>query len=161
MQKFVVFELSCVRNVRSPAEIDVVSLSIERDRLALGKVVDQHDLVVLTSANFERSRILPAHFFANDGEFFVGKFAHLLFDFREVFLSERLHQVEIVVETVFDWRSDREFDAREQLPDRLRHQVRRAVSQVIERVSARIAIHSKYSFVTSIMDFCQGLSPEM
>ena len=135
-------QISRVRHMRSPAEVDIVALFVEGDRLALRQIVDESHFVVLTASEFKGASVFPTHLFPDNGQFFVREFAHFLFDTRQILLLEGLRQIKIVVETILNRGSDSEFDAREKLPNRLRHQVGCAVPQIVERIAARVVIHS-------------------
>ena len=58
---------------------------------------------------------------------------HALFDLHQVFRCERFLAREIVVETVFDRRTDRDLGAGIEFLHRLRHDVRGIVTQQFER----------------------------
>src|SRR5690348_6283536 len=114
--------------MRPAAEVDEVSLRVDRDRLPIWKALDQFHLI-LFAIGFEKvERFLLAHFPAMDGEVPCGNFTRPLLDLLEVFRSERPLIGEVVVETILERRSDGELGGRKELLDGLRHDVRAAVA---------------------------------
>ena len=80
----------------------------------------------------EGDRLVARHFAVRDREVLRHDLVHALFDLREVFFREGLLAGEVVVETVFDRRSDRHFGFRIELLHCLSHQVSGGVANDVK-----------------------------
>ena len=92
--------------VRPGAQVGEALLPVERNRFALGQVVDQFDLVRLVLHQFQRFRAGQLKAFQTG--IFLDDPRHFLFDGREEFGRKRLVHVEIVVEAVVNGGADGE-----------------------------------------------------
>lgn len=106
----------------SATEIEEIALLVRRNRLAIGKSVDQFDLVWVVSEEFQGllARDLGSH------ERFGGvlMLPHAFFDRGQVVRAQWRRQIHVVIEPVLDRWSDGEFHLRVKLLNRLGHQVR-------------------------------------
>jgi hypothetical protein len=100
-------ELAGRRHVRAAAEIDEITLAVERDLLALRDGVDQLGLVVLSDRLEESHRLVALPDFALDRQITPGKLGHPFLDRRQIIEREWTLVGKIVVEAIFDHRPDR------------------------------------------------------
>jgi hypothetical protein len=119
-------QLPGVGHVRPPAQVEEVSGAVERHGF-VGDVVEQLFLVRL--AGEDLPRFLLRHFLPDERFGLLHDFPHPFLDPDEVLGGERDVDVEIVVEAVFYRRSYGDERLREQLLDRGRHHVGRAVPE--------------------------------
>ena len=120
------------RHVRPAAQIREVALRVERDLLVFRNRLHEFDLIVLAELIEEGDRLVARHFAVRDREVLRHDLVHALFDLREVFFREGLLAGEVVVETVFDRRSDRHFGFRIELLHCLSHQVSGGVANDVK-----------------------------
>ena len=120
-------DLSGRRDVRAPAEIDEIPLLVDADHLVRFEVVDHLDLVGLAPLGEQGAGVLAGELAAPDGHVRPGQLDHAALDALEIIGRERLRHVEVVVESLFDRRTDGQLRFGKQLLGGLGHQVRRAV----------------------------------
>ena len=98
--------------MRPAAQIEPAVLMVERDRLALGDVVEQLDLVVLALRLEPAPGVLAAHHLP--AKRLVGRddLGHARLDPLQILGMERLVAREVVVESVLDRRADGHLGAR-------------------------------------------------
>src|SRR5262249_26456952 len=121
-----------VLKVRPAAQVREVALPVERD-VPLCRV-DELDLVGLALPLEQAAGPLARDLLAFPGAALLQLALDLLLDALEVGLTDRLLELEVVVEAVLDRRPDRKLDAGVEPPDRLGEQVRRRVAEHRERV---------------------------
>ena len=137
-----VAEASCRWNVRTGAHIkERVGVAVVADNVAaqltgiVGTSVAARDLVddfELVRFIFEKtSGLLDRNLVAVEGLIGFHQLAHTILDRLQIIVGKGLsvRQVEVVVEAVFDRRTDRKGGAGVQIEDRLSHQVRRRMAQ--------------------------------
>ncbi|OPY06745.1 MAG: hypothetical protein A4E68_02257 [Syntrophaceae bacterium PtaB.Bin095] len=118
------------RDVRSPAQIQVIALGVKAHRPDVaGKVIQELDLVGFPLAFEQGDRILPADFPPLKGVVGRGNRAHPLFDLLEVLRREGFGIFEIVIETVLDGGPDADLDIRKEILNRLGHHMGDAVAE--------------------------------
>ena len=132
-QQLEVAQLADRRHVRADAEVgeDALDVVDRRDRAAL--LLDQLHLERLAAGREERLGVLLGVQFADEGQVARRDLAHPLLDGRQILGDERPLHDEVVVEAVVEGRSDPALGAREQLEDRRRQEVRRAVAIEVQR----------------------------
>jgi len=113
--------------VRTAAEVHPVALPVERDRI-FRNVSQNLDFVVLAHPPEQLDGVLLGHFASMDREVLAGQLLHFLFNAFELIGSERSVALEVVVESLLGRRADRDLGFREQVLDRLGHQVSRGVA---------------------------------
>ena len=113
--------------MRTCAKIREFALRVEGDHGVLGQIPDQLDLVRLVLLFHQADRFLAGKLRALDFEVFLADLLHLRLNGVEVFLREGGRRIEVVVETLFDRRTDGKLRLGVQALDRLRHHVRAAV----------------------------------
>ena len=94
--------------VRSAAEVGECALLIEADLLALGKVLNEFDLVRLMILAHERDRLLAGEREAADGQVALDDLAHLRLDLLEVLHRDGRLEVDVIVVAVVDDGTDGE-----------------------------------------------------
>ena len=102
-------------HVRATTQIEPVALLIDLDRLVVGDRIEQLDLEGLASVGKHLLRLVARPDFFRERFVARDDLAHLLFDRGKVFRRERFVTEEIVIEAVFDDRSDRHLRARPQI----------------------------------------------
>ena len=125
-------EQFCVFDMRTAAEIGKVSLCVAGDNgLVLVHTLDQIDLIGIVFETFESFRF--GEFVADDILSGLGAFLHFLFDRSQIiFGDDFIAEIDIIVETVFDDRSDPEFRTRIQMGNSLCQQVSTTMVQRVE-----------------------------
>ena len=131
-QQLIRLDAARIREVRAGAEVDKFALLIKADRLALGDVGDQFELIRLAALFHQRGGLVARQLEAADFQIFLNDFFHLGLDFFEILAAERRRRVEIVVKAVVDGRADGELTVGVQAFDRLRHHMRGAVPQRLQ-----------------------------
>ena len=111
--------------MRACAEIGELALLIERDGLALGKVVYELDLEGLVC--HELKGLFPGQLEALDGELLLADLSHLFFDLFHMLRRESKRREHIVVPALLDGRTDGELDFRPEALYGLSHDVGAAV----------------------------------
>ena len=138
-------DLAGARDVRAATQVDEWALPIEgrrrhRRAVALGggeEVVDDLDLERLVALDEEGAGLVRASLAELERVVGGDALAHPRLDRREVVGRQRARQQEVVVEAVGDGRPDAELRAREQVQDRLGHDVGGAVAHRPELVLRR------------------------
>jgi len=138
-EEFEYADMGCAGHMGSAAEVHEVTAAVEGYVLAFGNIGQAFQLVVL-SVTAEP----VGSFFAGHNNFFkwqVGFLdaAHLGFDAREVFRSEPVGQVKVVVEAVLGRRPDIQLHLIEEAADRGCHHVRRTVAHGVQ---IRLFLHA-------------------
>ena len=128
-------QLECLQvarrgHVRSAAKIHPVALAVDRNRI-LG-LVDYLDLVLLAHRREFRDGLRARNFGPRDLVVGLRQLAHLRFDLRQVFESERRGRREVVEKAVLDNRTNRHLRAGIERLHRHRHQMRRRVTDNVE-----------------------------
>ena len=121
------------RQVRPPAEIDPVALTIDRDDLVLGQIADQLGLVFLAHVFEMRDGVIAIPDFADERQVAIDDLGHTLFNRLEILRREGFVAGKVVIETVLDGRSDRDLCAREQLLNGLCQNMRGIVTDHFQR----------------------------
>ena len=109
------------RQVRAAAQVDEITLLVERDRLVAGDVLNDLRLVLLAKLAEEPDGIVPVPDLPLDGFVAVDDFLHPFLDDREVGLGEGRLSGEVIVETIHDRGADCHLRLRPDLLDRLGH----------------------------------------
>ena len=116
--------------VRSRAEVDKLALLIEADVLALVAVLGSKlDLIRLVHALQLGDRFLGRKLKALDRVTFLDDLFHLRLDFLQILCGERLFNVEIIVESAVDGRTNGALGARIESLDSLRQYVGRGMPE--------------------------------
>ena len=111
-----------VLEVRAAAEVGEVALRVERD-VSFSRV-DELDLVVLALLGEELLRVVRGDLLPLPGAAFLQLALDLRLDLLERVLADRLRELEVVVEAVFDRRADGDLRSRIETPDGLGQEVR-------------------------------------
>src|SRR5919197_1606877 len=130
-----------VLQVRAPAEVREVALRVEGDLTV--RSVDELDLVGLAFLLEASPRLLAGDLFTLPLPALRDLLSHLGLDPLEVGLRDRLGELEVVVEAVFDGRPDRDLAARVEAPNRLGEQMRRRVAEDVERLPIVLVARGK------------------
>ena len=120
--------------MRAATQIHPASLAVEADGLVRGDAGDDLGLVVLAQPFEERHGLIARHLATLDPQISLGEFAHLRLDGGEVLGRERTLVGEVVIEAVFDDRTDGDLRLREECLRRLREQMCGRVADHLERV---------------------------
>ena len=120
-------ELECLdglgaHQVRSSTKLDEIALLVEGDGLILRQVLDHLDLIRLLPALHQRDSLFSGESVVFQFVPLLDDLLHFLLDLVQV-LSVQWTQIEIVVETVLDGRSDGQLGLWEQVLHRLRQHV--------------------------------------
>ena len=94
-----------IGHVRTAAEVDERTMAIEAHPVDV-HVAEQLDLVTLTQSLEKADRLVPPHLFAHEGQAGSDDLGHLGLDLFEILRRKGLVPVEIVIEAVFDGRTD-------------------------------------------------------
>ncbi len=128
-------ELRRAGHVGAPAQVRERGLRVGGDLLALGKLVDELELVGLTLEG--RAGLFACHDPAHEGVAARHDRAHARLDLGEVLGRERAGQLEVVVEPVLDGRPDGHLGVGKELQHRLGHHVGEGVADCEEPVLCR------------------------
>ena len=115
--------------VRTRAEVSKITLTIERDLLALGKLLDELNLIRLVSLLHEGDSLVALESEALDEQILLNDLLHLGLDLREDVRRERDVAVDVIVEPGLDSRTDRELCLRVKSLDRLSEDMRSGVPE--------------------------------
>ncbi len=115
-------------HVRAAAEIEEVALPVDRDG-GRGEAAQDLHLERLAPLLEERDGALPRHLLARERVVGLHDLAHGVLDAREILGRERLRLQEVVVEAVLDRGADGDLHLGEEPLHRLRHHVRRRVTE--------------------------------
>ena len=115
-------------DMRAATQIHPASLAVEADGLVRGDAGDDLGLVVLAQPFEERHGLIARHLATLDPQISLGEFAHLRLDGGEVLGRERTLVGEVVIEAVFDDRTDGDLRLGEERLRRLREQMRGRVA---------------------------------
>ncbi len=132
---------SGIGQVRPPAQVNEVSLAVDRYLLALrSKFIDKLYLVRFVPEQL--FRFVDRKVLAGDGHFLLDDAAHLVLYLLQGILVHRVHQ-EVVIESLLDGRPDTELRAGAQALHGLRQHMRGAVAENIEglAVTGRVELH--------------------
>ena len=143
-------------HVRTGAEICEVALFIHGNLSIFRKVIDQHNLVILSLVLEELQCFIAADYFLYQWNVFLGNLGHFLFNGCEIFLAENMGRVQIIVETVINSRSDGKLGAWEQVLDSLGHHMGSGMTQSKE--AFLIFLGKKFDFTAihnGITEICQ------
>ena len=128
LRKLKTLNLAGRRNVRSAAKIGKFALRIESNRRVLGQFFNKFDFVSFVLLFHKSKRFRAGNDLANKRIIGLDDRVHFLFYCLEIGVRYRLIKVDIVVETVLDGRTDRKFSVLVKSFNRLRHNVRCAVT---------------------------------
>ena len=122
------FNFSRTCKMRSGAKIDEISLRIQRYLRAARQLFYKLKLIYFVEAAHLRNCLFAGHHRTDDGKIGFDYGFHFLFDARKIIHSNRRRQIEIVVESVLDGRTDSQFCLRVKIFHRLRENVRAGMS---------------------------------
>ena len=108
--------------MRTTTQIGEISVRIEADRPVL-ETLDQLHLILIALLGVGLQGLGLAHLAATNLLFRPSQLLHLLLDLGQITFGDGHRRVHIVVEPVFDARSDTELNARIECFQRLCHQV--------------------------------------
>ncbi len=117
--------------VTAAAEIGKIADGVERDRLSVGNLASDLDLVWISREGVDRfgaGHLSPGH-----GVIGSHNLAHPLLEALEVVGRERLRAVEVVVETILDRRADGRFCVGEEVLDGVSKHVSGGMAQLGKR----------------------------
>ena len=117
-------------HVGSPAEVDEITHPVEGYLFAFGEIVDEFDFVGLLPEEIQGVGA-GNHLFL-EGMIGFDHPGHMTFDEGEVFGGEFAREIEIVVEAVFDGRSDGEFGLGEHFEDAAGHNMGHGMAHAVE-----------------------------
>ena len=123
------FHRLCGHKVRSCAQVSELALGIEADRLVLRKILDQLHFVRLVFLLEVLDSLVSRHCILFDLKILLDDLLHLCLDLLQVFCRQRSISVYVIVETICDRRSDRQFCIRIKSLDGLSHDVRRCMAE--------------------------------
>ena len=101
--------------MRSLAQIDERPVGVSRDDFVIGELAEPLELQRVVGKTL--ARLSLRYLFAHERKFFRNHLLHLRLEFLEIFWSEWLIHLEIVVEAVFDSRSETDLCIRPESPD--------------------------------------------
>ena len=107
-------DIAGAAHVWAAAQIDPVTLAVQRDHLGIRQVADQLGLVSLALGLEERDAFIAVDHAAHERRVPADDLAHLRLDGGKILGGERLVAGEIVVEPVLDRRPDRDLGAGKQ-----------------------------------------------
>ena len=97
------------RKVRTRAKVNVVALFVKTDFFAFGQFFDKLDFVNLALIFHKFKRVLSRKNKAGYGQVCLDNLVHFRLDFVKVVLSDGRFEIEVVIKTVFDGRTDCKF----------------------------------------------------
>ena len=122
-----------VRHVRSTAHVDVFFVMVQTRLVIMRNVfVKNRDLIALAALHEGFTRFVPADFLLDDVIVRFGELVHTFFERVDIFLSQGMVKVNVVVETIIDNRTDRHFGVWPQLFDGMAQQVRAGVTNDLQ-----------------------------
>ena len=122
-----------VRHVGSAAQVHPVALAVAGDHLSFRQFVQDFQLVVFAHFPEHVQALFPGNFFPADVQLLPGNLLHFPFDLFQVFRGKRLIPVKVIVEPVFNHRSDRNLGFGIQVLDSMRHQVGTGMANHFQR----------------------------
>ena len=152
-RQFYRLDLFQVVKMRSRAKIDKFTLTVKTYRFAVGQIVYKFLLIRLVCLEFQRLILRKSESLENKALF--DDLSHLVLDRREHFGRERDGSVEIVIKTVVDRGSYREFDRRIKSLDRLRENVGRRVPERLFSLFVRKRVKRQR---VSVLRFCAQIA---
>ena len=109
-----------VRHVRTTAHVDVFFVMVQARLVIMRDVfIKNRDFIALATLHEGFTRFVPADFLLNDVIVSFGELVHTFFERVDIFLSQGMVKINVIVETVVDNRTDRHFGVRPQLFDRM------------------------------------------
>ena len=121
-----------VRDVRADAHVDIIALLIERDPRVLRKIADVLLLVLRAALVQKLQRLRTWKFERLEGEILLRDLLHLIFDRNEILVRQlAIPEVDVVVEASLRRRAVRKIGIGIQSLDRLRHDMRRGMSEYV------------------------------
>ena len=131
------FDLAGRNDVRARAKVGKFALRVEGNGFVRRQIADQFFFINF-SLGFEMfHRRVAFHHFAHEFVVFLHDLFHFFFDRGEIFRREHMLGVHVVVKAVINRRSDREFRIRPQTQNRLRHNMRRRMTDRVQAFGAR------------------------
>ncbi len=121
-----------IGDVRTTTKVYELALPIERDRFITRNRGNDLGLVGLTQPSKIFHGLIARHHATRDGDPICRQLSHLLFNRREIFGGKRPFEGEIVIEAIFDDRTDRDLRRGKQFLHGMRQQVRGAVANDLE-----------------------------
>ena len=122
---------AAVRHMRPPAQIHVVAGSVDGDWLPLRDVRQTLQLIRLVPEKL--LRLLPRQLFTHERQLRPDQFANGLLDRREILRAQTVIQVKIIIKTIVGRRPNINLYIVKQRTHRRRHQMRRAMSDFLNR----------------------------
>lgn len=96
--------------MRSTAKVEEFALLVNRDDAVLRQGVDQLQFVWIAKLAENAQRFRTAHFLADDREVLADNAFHFLLDLLQILRIQRLFQVHVIIEAVFDDRPHAKLD---------------------------------------------------
>ncbi|ABU77372.1 hypothetical protein ESA_02123 [Cronobacter sakazakii ATCC BAA-894] len=124
-----------IRHVRTAAHIHIFFVVIQARFIVTGNIfIKNSDFVVLATLHKRFAGFLPAHFFLDDVVISFRQLVHTLFEGVDIFLSQGMVEIDIVIKAVVDNRANRHFGMGPQLFDGMTQQVRTGVTDNFQTV---------------------------
>ncbi len=118
--QFEVMAETHIRYVRTAAHIDIFFVMIQAWLVIMADVfVKNRNFIGFAALHEGFTRFVPADFLLDDIVVFLGELVHTFFERVDVFLSQGVVQIDIIVKTVVDNRANGHFSVRPQLFDRM------------------------------------------
>ena len=120
-------EVGGVGDVRPPAQIDEWSVSVSRDDFLVGKFAEALELEWIVRETLPRFWL--GNLFSHERILLGDDLLHLRLEFLEIVGSKRLIDLEVVIESVFDRRTESDFGVWTQAPHGGREDVRAGMTK--------------------------------
>ncbi len=130
--QFECFQEAGIRHVRAAAHVHVFFVVIQTHRLLVGHIVDQAQLVILTSRREDLDDFGSRRHLLDDVVVLVDQLGHTLLDGRHVFRGKGTINGDVVIETLIDDRTDYHLGVRIQLLYRMTDQMRAGVANDLQ-----------------------------
>ena len=115
--------------MRAAAKIDKITLLIESDGLISRNCLDQFYLERLIIFFIESHRFIARPDIADNWLVTVNNLMHPFFNAGKIIFAKGLFTMEIIIESIFDCRTDRDLCFREQFQYRFGHDMRAIMTQ--------------------------------
>ncbi|MNB98001.1 hypothetical protein D3C75_452430 [compost metagenome] len=111
--QFKVMAKTHIRHVRSTAHVDVFFVMIQAGLVIMRDIfIKNSDFVAFATLHEGFTRFVPAHFLLDDVVVALSKLVHPFFKRFDIFLGQRVIEVNVIVEAIIDNRADSHFGIR-------------------------------------------------
>ena len=133
--QFKVMTKTHIRHVRSTAHVDVLFMMIQARLVIMGDIfIKNGNFISLATLHKGFTRFVPADFLLDDVIILLGELMHTFFERVDIFLGQRMIEVDVIIEAVIDNRADSHLGVWPQLLNRMTEQMRAGVTNDFQAV---------------------------